>query len=399
MSLNKSLNRGNIKTEVIEVIADKKREVEQYLENMEKVTKIEGEIKVVDGISSYKTSKIHDKFSNIISNIKKEEDNITADIESRSNKKHKLLTMDKDRLYEEINVIRAKLKYLKHKKEIENTALQFNEKEIKAHETYRDYYFEKMGVLYKDDYILIKLYIAENEKPKNKYSLFAYGKTKFPEEILDLPYSYGLPTRDSDCYCNIKASIKDLPTIEELKEYIKRNKDKILESFLSRYKFVRDEYLATINNYSLSDFKDIFKVKIVSENDAKIVCIVDRREWRLYNDFYYFKAKKIERNPLDHIRVNGKLFRRGCQKELMMITQTGNTTFGSWWSMSIEEHSHRGGIQFTKENYEKILEKAKQFVDRRNKNRRGENVYFRYPKVKWFNDHLIRDIVATTRYI
>ena len=70
----------------------------------------------------------------------------------------------------------------------------------------------------------------------------------------------------------------------------------------------------------------------------------------------------------------------------MGITQTGNLLFGNWWDVRIER-IHGKGIIFTKENYEKELEKAKELIKKY-----GRNVNFTYPKIKWFNEQIIQDV-------
>ena len=376
------------------------KEVDEYLENYKQIISIDGEIQKTDRLSSYKIDKIYEKFIDIISNIKEQKDNITYDIESRKGNKVNSLSAERDKIYEKIKEVNGKIKFLKLQSKIEKEKLDFEGK-IKS---YNDKDIECLGVLYHDKYIVLKIYIVENDKPVNKYSLVVYGKSKFPKEIIDYPYSYGLPTRD-DTFCNIKTSVKDLPTKKELKEYLKRNKNRVLQDTIDRHKFVRDLYLETINKYSLKDFEDIFKPIEVSENEAQIVCIIDKdyvdkkdkyykkEVWRIYNDFYYRSVKKIDSNPLYYIKVinDNKIYEQMCRKELMMITQNGNTVFGDWWTMKVEEYSFRGGIQFTKENYDKTLEKAKGFVDGKNKNR-NKKVHFSYPKVEWVNEHLIRHI-------
>ena len=368
---------------------DKQREINDYQDNVEKRIALVGEIAVAKGISSRKIGEIEEHFDNIISNIKEETQRIVADIEMRKSKRVQELTTQKEQLNVSIAEVQKKIKYLRKFRDVEGEPLGFKEKEIKP---YRDTKILKMGVLYKDNYMLIKLFIIENDKPKNKFSLVAYGKTKL-HDFLDLPYTYGTNVNDSYCGCNIKTIIKDMPTIDELKEYLKRNKNKILESFLGRYKVVVDEYCGCNNHYDLKDFNEVLKPKEVSETEVSTVCIVDRVEWLLYNDFYYSRAKKIDGDVFDYIKINNKLYLKKCRKELMSITQTGNTLFGNWWSMYVEESPYgRRVTPFNKENFEKELTEAKTMLGLKNKKRQEGDVSFRYPKEKWINPYLIRDV-------
>ena len=150
------------------------------------------------------------------------------------------------------------------KQELEKKAEWCNEidtDKIKHYDRNSDKYLEWLGYFYNDEYLKIRLLIAENDKPKNKYSLLAYGKCFFPD--LKLPYGY-LNISDWDiwtaartvCGCNIHIGLVDLDTIEKCKTWLQKNRGKLLKSFLDNYQVVKAEYIDAITNYRLEDFSE-----------------------------------------------------------------------------------------------------------------------------------------------
>ena len=80
-------------------------------------------------------------------------------------------------------------------------------------------YPDKIEILYtpidtiKDDkYSKIQVFIVENNKPKNKYTLMIAGGTIFPEKIIKSPYYYVYPCQTTGT--NILLGIADRPTKE-----------------------------------------------------------------------------------------------------------------------------------------------------------------------------------------
>ena len=107
-------------------------------------------------------------------------------------------------------------------------------------------------LFFENNYAAIKVFIINNRKPKNKYSLIVAGNTIFDNDTLNIkiPYSYGV-----DCYeknANIFFRIKDAPNKEDLTVYFNKNKAKILKDFLIEHKKAEAEFeeikKMTINN-------------------------------------------------------------------------------------------------------------------------------------------------------
>lgn len=95
-----------------------------------------------------------------------------------------------------------------------------------------------------DEYAKIGLFVTNNKNPKNKYSLIIAGKTIFTKKIMDLPFDYGIYTRDENC--NIFTSVKVFPTKEKAIEYIEKSKNKIFRDFLQKHEKIEKEYKETL---------------------------------------------------------------------------------------------------------------------------------------------------------
>lgn len=131
---------------------------------------------------------------------------------------------------------------------------------------HKDEYLEWLGYLYNDEFLKIRLLIAENNRPKNKYSLMLYGRCVFsglPDNIIEMPWSYGgVHLNDSSRYTfNIKGEVRCFPDVDELKSWVERNKQNILAEFRAQFEKIKIEYLEVTGKYTLDDFRDIIPVE------------------------------------------------------------------------------------------------------------------------------------------
>ena len=369
-----------------------KKEVEQevtgYKKNRDLRIILNGDIDEKNTLANGRIDGIIEKYGDIIGKIKEEKHRLINDIKDDEGRYVEQKKREISSLDQPIEEVERKIKFLELAKTIKDADVVIDDKEMDTYNTYRDKKLYRKGVFFKDKYMNIKIYIAENDKPVNKYTLFAVGNCVF-KDFMDLPDYYGLPVHSDRG--NIKTVIQDLPTVEEINVYLEKNRKGILKNLIGRYNVVKKEYLDTIRDYRLSDFKTVLEVRSISGNDAQLVCIIDKNRYlRLYNDFYYWSVKKIEGDDVfEYIRVNGKLYKRDCRKMVLAITQTGNTTFGDWWSMSIEySHSNKSNAVFNKQNYDRIVEEGKNWIRKKNKNR-VTKIHFSYPRVKWVNPDLI----------
>lgn len=84
-------------------------------------------------------------------------------------------------------------------------------------------YVEEIDTLLNDSYMNLRVYVFENRKPKNKYTLCIAGVSIFwDDKIIKYPYAYGCDL-DFD-KSTLKIQIKDAATKEDLIEWWNRNK-------------------------------------------------------------------------------------------------------------------------------------------------------------------------------
>jgi hypothetical protein len=114
-------------------------------------------------------------------------------------------------------------------------------------------YKEALPYLFDDDYLKVKLFIAENNKPKNKYSLCAVGDTIFPESLLKHKRDYGCPFHTERGFA-IETYIRDAASVEDLKAWLSHHYFTLHSDLVGDYLAVKTEYLLTIQNYKVADF-------------------------------------------------------------------------------------------------------------------------------------------------
>jgi len=125
-------------------------------------------------------------------------------------------------------------------------------------------HLELIQECYDVDLILVS-YIAENDRPKNKYSLVIVGMCRFGDhnnsKILKLPYDYKISLyHDAIQWWSIEKEVKVFDSINSAKKYHKSNKiENIFKDFFTEYHTIKQEYLKAITTYTLDDFAEIIK--------------------------------------------------------------------------------------------------------------------------------------------
>lgn len=125
----------------------------------------------------------------------------------------------------------------------------------------QDKYFKWFdGYFYEDGLLKIKICIAENNKPKNKYSIIAYGKSIFHRGIIEFPYSYGVHLSDDFNGLCLKQNIhKDCPELVDQISWYEKYKRDILKDWLEKYQTIKAEYFHVIGKYKINDFVTIIE--------------------------------------------------------------------------------------------------------------------------------------------
>lgn len=127
--------------------------------------------------------------------------------------------------------------------------------------THHGEYLEWLDHVYKDEYLKIRLLITENRKPKNKYSLLAYGRCSFwGTELLDYRrvYLYGTPNlNDHSRGFSVRCELGSYPSIQFAKKAASRFANKTLKQYIADFEALKQEYREVTANYKLSDFEKI----------------------------------------------------------------------------------------------------------------------------------------------
>lgn len=146
-------------------------------------------------------------------------------------------------------------------------------------------YKEALGILYQDEYIKAKIYIIENGKPVNKYSLCVMGRCLFPEHILKLTRGY-----ISGCYVkgnhlDLEFIARDFPTKQEAQAWLEpRREGPALMHWLDSYIKVKDEYIKTKAEYKRRDFKEFIILQ------CKCGFFYTTFDKRSYSNYYFDEA-------------------------------------------------------------------------------------------------------------
>jgi len=160
-------------------------------------------------------------------------------------------------LYEQVNNVKRIIALLR----IAETIQPVKDIEDGEITTYHGEYFEWLEHIYKDDFLKIRLLITETKKPKNRYSLLAYGRCAFEDQkILNRRevYSYGTPNlNDHAGGFQVRHELGSFPTIPDAKAYAQKSVNKPLKQFIADFMKLKAEYMDVTATYTLSDFEQI----------------------------------------------------------------------------------------------------------------------------------------------
>lgn len=198
---------------------------------------------------------------NKIRSLEKERDKKINDIEKELEEFEKNKDAKIDKLSEIITKVDRYIEFLKLSQTFQPVmAIRNNDVTRYDNNWDRDKYIEWLEYLHKDDFLKIRLLIAENDRPKNKYSLIVYGRCVFSnlsDTIIKMPYYYGVHLNDYSF--SIRGEIRCFPSLDELNLWVEKNKTKILSEFMAQFGNVKKEYLEVTEKYELNDFKELVK--------------------------------------------------------------------------------------------------------------------------------------------
>jgi hypothetical protein len=136
-------------------------------------------------------------------------------------------------------------------REIDETAITHCGQNWRA--TPENNFKEALPYLFQGSRLQIRLFVVENKKPKNKYSLCALGDTVFSEELLKLEHSYGCPF-STDQQFRLMSTIRDSADVQELKTYADRKRGELVVRLKGDYDKVLADYEEVQKSYTANDF-------------------------------------------------------------------------------------------------------------------------------------------------
>jgi len=108
-------------------------------------------------------------------------------------------------------------------------------------------YINPISILKDDNFYKIAIYIYNNRKPKNKYTLCVIGRSIFDsKEILSL--GRGGYLSDINENGNFKGVLKELPEKKDLIDWFKKNKNKVFKEQIKIIEEVIKEYQGVLRN-------------------------------------------------------------------------------------------------------------------------------------------------------
>ena len=236
----------------VTVVGTDKTLVEQVLLNQDKAHVIQTEIdRCLKSTEDENYRLRYDLYAPKIRALEDERDHImqgnTADYEKDRDLKQKEI----EELYLVVNQVRRILTFL----HLERPAdMAINDDDV---QTYHEKQKVSLGYIYEDDYFRIKLFIVENDKPMNRYSLIALGRTIFTEDQLKLTYGYGLFINIKK-RCQLQEILREGPSVEHLLTWLKKQPEsRLISKLKGDYDEVKAAYQETIEQYQVDDFREL----------------------------------------------------------------------------------------------------------------------------------------------
>ena len=199
--------------------------------------------------------KIYCECDDKITALEKQRDKLYRSLEKEEEKVNDRTEKKIDRLYTDISNVQRIIYFLNQKE----LTIEFD-----VTKTTNRYGHLELLEIFTTDHLKLACYIAENSRPKNKYSLVIVGMCRFgtrAEHILKLPHDYEVSLSHPNIqWWDVEQAIKHFSSIESAKQYHQTHKIGVMvNSFLAEYYRVLEQYQEAVNNYSLEDFTEILK--------------------------------------------------------------------------------------------------------------------------------------------
>jgi len=227
----------------------------QYKKNKTEITSLKETQEHLKEEKSKQIEQIDNRYHTTISELKAQQYIETRKIRDEINTSEEKTNSTIDELSCTIQQTERVIHYLKQSRQTLDTRFAGSAK------NYRD---RKMELLeeYTDDIISLQMYLAENDRKVNQYSMIIVGEsnigTRDANSVLELPYEYGC---DISCdYNNICATVRHFKTIDDAKKHHAKNSIKtIFKKFFAQYDMIKAEYDEANSKYDISDFEEIVR--------------------------------------------------------------------------------------------------------------------------------------------
>lgn len=239
-----------------------KANIQKAIEAWQKRERLIAERDAFDDQSSTRKEKIRSRYRERIGRLEQRERNARYELERRITQARAELTLQIENEAEAISEVQRIKEILQLTETLtDKPAPTWDDAQIKVP---FDGEVTPWGVLYKDRYMQIRLYVYKNDKPKNRYTLAAYGVTLLPASswqgdnpLILAPCDYGvkLYASETGLRFNVATIVKDAPTLEDLKAYYSKHKDKILKDFLQEHQELINEIEQIWSDYTLEDLE------------------------------------------------------------------------------------------------------------------------------------------------
>ena len=229
------------------------RLVAQVLGNNKAIDELRAQQDVMDKEHRDRSWAVGQEYTKRIRAVEAEKDEVLAALK----KEHDSVHQEKQIQIEELYKVPQRVKRILDLLRLEaDRDLSIPDDAPQPYNGYENMHRESLGYIVDERFLKVKLFIVQNRKPTNKYSLCALSNTIFYEELLKLPKQYGCPFHTKARYSS-ESVVRDWPTIEAAKAWLARpvNRENLIQQLKGQYDTIAADYAEVVQHYKASQFK------------------------------------------------------------------------------------------------------------------------------------------------
>ena len=199
------------------------------------IDRIESQAEIKSEQREIELRAIRRKYIDLEEELRREGADALSAVQAVKDQESKETTAEITRLSEPLQTVKRVLLFKR---------IQKNGDDAVGHVEVRAYHNKEsliIGSLSDTPTLVIDAVLAENGKPKNKYSLLVVGMATFGGMMESQKYGYSAPV-DTKGRCNIRMSIRDFPTKGELYAWYEKHKAGILADYIKEHQEIEAEY-------------------------------------------------------------------------------------------------------------------------------------------------------------